>query len=40
MLTKAEYSSIVKEVWSTEFYQELRPQLGIAALVNNDYEGK
>ncbi len=40
MLTKAEYSPIVKEVWSNEFYEELRPQLGIAALINNDFEGK
>lgn len=39
MLTKAEYSAIVKEEWSREFYKELRPQLGIAGLVENRYEG-
>jgi len=40
MLTKAEYSPIVKEVWANDFYKELRPQLGIAALVQNVYEGE
>ena len=40
MLTKAEYSPIVKEVWSNDFYKELRPQLGIASLVQNEYEGE
>ncbi len=39
MLTKAEYSPIVKEVWSDTFYKELRPQLGIASLIQNEYEG-
>lgn len=39
MLTKAEYSGIVKEVWSDDFYKELRPQLGFAALIQNEYEG-
>ncbi len=40
MLTKAEYSPIVKQVWSSEFYKELRVQLGIAALIQNEYEGE
>ncbi len=40
MLTKAQYSNIVPEIWSDEFYEELRPQLGIAALINNDFEGE
>lgn len=40
MLTKAGYSNIVREVWSSEFYKELRPALGIAALVQNEYEGE
>ena len=39
MLTKAEYSNIVKEVWANDFYKELRPQLGIAALIQNEFEG-
>lgn len=40
MLTKAEYSPIIKEVWAEEFYEELRPQLGISALIQNEYEGE
>ena len=39
MLTKAEYSNIIKQEWSLEFYEELRPELGIAQLVSNQYEG-
>ena len=33
MFSKAEYSPIVKQVWSSEFYKELRVQLGIAGLI-------
>jgi len=40
MLTKAQYSPIVPTIWSKEFYEELRPQLGISALISNDYEGE
>lgn len=39
MLTTAQYSNIIPELWSKDFYDELRPQLGIAALVENRYEG-
>jgi len=40
MLTKAEYSPIIKEVWAEEFYEELRPQLGVASLIQDEYEGE
>ncbi len=40
MLTKAEYSPIIKQEWSDDFYEELRPQLGIVELISNDYEGE
>lgn len=40
MLTRAEYSNIIKQEYSLSFYEELRPQLGIANLVSNDYEGQ
>lgn len=39
MLTTAQYSNIIPELWSKDFYDELRPQLGISALVENRYEG-
>lgn len=39
MLTRAEYSNIIKQEWSLSFYDELRPELGIAQLISNDYEG-
>lgn len=39
MLTRAEYSSIIKQEWSLSFFEELRPELGISALVQNAYEG-
>jgi len=40
MLTKAELSNIIKEVWSEDFYEDLLPELGIAGYVSNDYEGE
>ena len=40
MLTKAELSNIIKEVWSEDFYEDLLPELGIAQYVSNDYEGE
>jgi hypothetical protein len=40
MLTRAEYSNIIKQEWSLSFYDELRPELGIAQLVSNTYEGQ
>lgn len=40
MLTRAEYSGIIKQEWSMQFYEELRPELGIAGLVSNEYEGE
>ena len=40
MFTKAEYSPIVKEQWSRDFYKELRPMLGVASLIQNEYEGE
>jgi hypothetical protein len=39
MLTKAEFSSIIKEEWALNFFEELRPSLGIASLVSTEYEG-
>jgi hypothetical protein len=39
MFTKAQYSNIVPELWSKDFYDELRPELGIAALVQNKFQG-
>jgi hypothetical protein len=39
MLTRAEYSDIIKQEWSLSFYDELRPELGIAQLVSNQFEG-
>ena len=40
MLTKAELSNIIKEVWSDDFYEDLLPELGIAGYVSNRYEGE
>lgn len=39
MLTTAEYSPIIKQEWSNDFYDELRPMLGVASLIQNKYEG-
>lgn len=39
MLTTAEYSNIIKEEWSDSFYEELRPALGVAELIQYRYEG-
>ncbi len=40
MMTKAQFSNIIPQVWSAKLFQELRPMLGIAGLVKNDYEGE
>jgi hypothetical protein len=39
MLTRAEYSNIIKQEWSLSFFDELRPELGISSLISNSYEG-
>lgn len=40
MLTSAQYSPIVKEVWSTEFFGELRPQLGVSQLISSTFSSQ
>jgi hypothetical protein len=40
MMTKTELSPIIPEIWAREFYKELRPALGIAGLIANDFEGE
>ena len=40
MMTKAELSPIIKEIWAANFYKDLEAKLGISAFINRDYEGE
>jgi len=40
LMTKAELSPIIKEVWASKFYKDLEVELGVSQYVNRDYEGE
>ena len=40
MMTKAELSPIIKEVFSQTFYKNLETMLGVTKYINRDYEGE